>query len=417
MSKMDYQNIDFDDFDEALCEYHDGKLLKGVYDFGFIKPSQIQSKTMQPMKDGRDLIAQAQSGSGKTGAFVIGSFIKIDKNEKYPQVIILANTRELTMQIKSVASEIGKYLDLNICLCIGGAENDNTIDKNLEIASKSHMLVCTPGRLNGLIKTNHSLLSKVKLVIFDEADILLSDDFIEQIQYVLLNVPRMAQICLFSATSNSENIQNNKKDFMKNPVEIYIRKERIKVDLIKNYVFDAGKEEDKFSILEDIYNNVNVCQSVIFVNTIKSAIDLTQRLRKSKHSVGLIHGQLSHLERMKTLQKFRDTSIRVLVATDIISRGIDIQKVGLIINYEIPKGVGFEEQYIHRVGRTGRYKKTGVAINIMSEKQEWYRIGKVSQHYKIEFFELVSLDKINYNLSGTYSYEGTNHDSDNDMLS
>jgi translation initiation factor 4A len=414
MSKIDYQNIDFDDFDETLCEYHDGKLLKGVYDFGFLKPSQIQSKTMQPMKDGRDLIAQAQSGSGKTGAFVIGSFIKIDKNEKYPQVIILANTRELTMQIKNVASEIGKYLGIDICLCIGGDENDNTIYKNLEVASISQMLVCTPGRLNGLIKTNLSLLSKLKLVIFDEADILLSDNFIEQTQFILLNIPRMTQIALFSATSNSENIQKNKKDFMKNPVEIYIKKEKIKVDSIKNYVFDAGKEEDKFSILEDIYNNVNVCQSVIFVNTINSAIDLTKRLRKSNHSVGLIHGQLSHLDRMNTLQKFRDTSVRVLVATDIISRGIDIQKVGLIINYEIPKGVGFEEQYIHRVGRTGRYKKTGVAINIMSERQEWYRIEKISQHYKIEFFELVSLDTINYDLSGMYNINNENYSSNDE---
>jgi ATP-dependent RNA helicase DDX19/DBP5 len=117
---------------------------------------------------------------------------------------------------------------------------------------------------------------------------------------------------------------------------------------------------------------------------------------------------------MNTLQKFRDTSVRVLVATDIISRGIDIQKVGLIINYEIPKGVGFEEQYIHRVGRTGRYKKTGVAINIMSERQEWYRIEKISQHYKIEFFELVSLDKINYDLSGMYNINNENYSSNDE---
>jgi translation initiation factor 4A len=419
MSKTDYQSIDYDDFDEPICEYHNGKLLKGIYDFGFVKPSPIQSKTIKPITDGRDLIAQAQSGSGKTGAFVIGSLTKINTSEKYPQVVILANTRELTMQIKNVASEIGKYLDIEICLCIGGLEGDNTIEKNLIQAEKSQMLICTPGRLNGLIKSNSNLLSKLKMIVFDEADVLLSEDFIDQIKFIFEAFPRKTQVCFFSATSNSSAIQSNKQYILDNPIEIYIRKEQIKVDLIKNYTFDITNEENKFSVLQDIYNDINICQSIIFVNTIKSAIELVKKLRKSKYSVGLIHGQLTHLERMRTMQKFRNTSIRVLVATDIITRGIDIEKVGLIINYEIPRGPGFEEQYLHRVGRTGRFGKLGVAINMISDRYESERCARIARKYGIKFFDLEKLEKISYDLSGVggYSYIANNdngNESDNE---
>lgn len=420
-SEKDYQNIDHDEFDDVLCEFFKGKLLTNIYNYGFNKPSSIQGKTIQPIKDGRNLIAQARSGSGKTGAFVIGAFTKLN-DEKYPQAIILANTQELAIQIKAVADEIGKNLNINICLCTGGiitsgeSNNDvqNTEEQNLEIAKVSQLLICTPGRLNGLIRMNPKLLSKLKILIFDEADILLSEKFVDQIQSILKNIPSTTQICLFSATTGSKNIQENKEYIMDNPVEIYIKKEQIKVDLIKNYVFDAGNnggndmdnDRNKLMVLEDLYKTVNICQSVIFVNSIKSAINLARELRK-KHTVGLIHGKLPRLERMKILQKFRDTSIRVLIATDVIARGIDIQKVGLIINYEVPFGDDFEGQYIHRVGRSGRYGKRGVAVNIITDKKEERRLKMISDHYKIKFHPLPDLEAINYYLSDSKGYSYT----------
>ena len=409
-----YNDIDYDDFDEPLFKVHGGKLLKGIYDYGFNKPSPIQSKTIQPIKDGKDLIAQSPSGSGKTGAFIIGVLLKIICEEKYPQALVLANTRELAMQIHTVTKEISQHMNIGICLCIGGVENNNTIEKNNAIAKQSHVLIGTPGRLNGLINMFPNIIKKIKILIFDEADQLLSKDFIEQIQSILKNVPSSTQICLFSATSNSENVQNTKENFMNNPVEIYVKKEQIKLDLVKNYVIDAENEKNKFDILLDLYNNINICQAVIFVNSVNHAIQLARKLKDSGHTaIGLIHGQLTDSERINILKKFRNTLIRILIATDIMARGIDIQTVGLVINYDIPNGDGFEEQYIHRVGRSGRYGKLGVAINIMTNnKYEWTRIKNISEKYDIQFDNLVSLQKICYYLSGIngYNYKDTNNE-------
>jgi translation initiation factor 4A len=403
----EYQNIDYEDFDEPLYEYHDGKLLKGIYEYGFEMPSIIQAKCIKPIADGRDLIAQAQSGSGKTGAFVIGALMKVNPTVNSPQAVILANTRELASQIKDVTSEIGKFIKgLKVILCVGGIQQDyNKTETNLKEAKMSQILVCTPGRLNGLIKIDDKIMDKLKILILDEADQLLSDDFMEQIQGVIKSVPQNTQICLFSATTNSKNIHNTKKHFMSNPVELHIKKEKIKVDQIKNYVIDAEKESNKYAILVDLYKNINICQAVIFTNSIDKASELASKLKRDGHSVGVIHRKLTDIERMETLKKFRKTQTRILVATDIVARGIDIQQVGLVINYDIPFGEGFQEQYIHRVGRSGRYGKLGVAINIMTnDKFEWYRIKDISKDYNIRFSEMPELEDVNYYLSGVGGY-------------
>jgi translation initiation factor 4A len=409
-----YQTVDYEDFDEPLCKYHGGSLLKGVYEYGFEKPSPIQAKSIDPIADGHDLIAQAQSGSGKTGAFVIGALMKVDPTVYFPQAVILANTRELASQIRDVTHEIGKFIGggkhkIKVTLCIGGIhENLNRTELNLKDAMNSHILVCTPGRLNGLLKESKILLDNLKILIFDEADQLLSNDFIDQIKSILQATPQNTQICLFSATTNSRNIQNTKKHFMSNPVELHIKKEDIKVDQIKNYVIDAEKEENKYPILLDLYKSINICQAVIFVNTISNAAYLTSRLRKDGHTVGLIHGKLSDVERMETLKKFRKAQTRILVATDVIARGIDVQQVGLVINYDIPTGNNYQEQYIHRIGRSGRYGKLGVAINILTnDKAEWFRVKDISTNYHVDFSKMPSLDQVNYYLSGVKGYSFT----------
>lgn len=409
-TSKDYQNIDYDDFDEPLYKFHDGQLLKGVYEYGFEKPSLIQAKCIEPIVDGRDLIAQAQSGSGKTGAFVISSLTKVDVTKNYPQIVILANTRELASQIRDVASEIGKFIGgknkLKVTLCIGGVhDNLNRTENNLKDAYTSHILVCTPGRINGLLREDNHLLDNLKILILDEADQLLSNDFIEQIKSILSSIPKNTQICLYSATTNSKNIQNTKKHFMSNPIELYIKQEEIKVEQIKNYIIDARKDENKLQILLDIYNKINICQAVIFTNTIKKASDVASRLRKAGYSVGLIHGKLSDIERMETLKKFRKSQMRILVATDIIARGIDVQQVGLVINYDIPNGENYQELYIHRIGRSGRYGKVGVAINLLiDDKKEWFRLEDIAESYKIEFMKTPNLEKITYDLSGVRGY-------------
>jgi translation initiation factor 4A len=414
--KNDYQNIDYSDFDEPLYKYHDGALLKGIYDYGFEKPSIIQAKCIKPIADGKDLIAQAQSGSGKTGAFVIGVLMKVDPTKEVPQAVILANTRELASQIRDVTKEMGRHMGIKVALCVGGIQQQhNRTEFNLKDAQMSHILVCTPGRLNGLIKSSNELLNNLKILILDEADQLLSDDFIGQIQSIIKEIPSKTQICLFSATTNSKNIQNTKKHFMNNPVELHIKKEKIKVDQIKNYIFDAENENNKYSVLVDIYQNINICQAVIFVNSKERASELAHKLRRDGHSVGLIHRDLPDHERTETLKKFRKTITRILVATDIIARGIDVQQVGLVINYDIPNGDGYEEQYIHRVGRSGRYGKLGVAINILTnDKMEWYRLKDISKDYGVKFNSLPKLEEVNYYLSGMngYNYKELNNDTD-----
>jgi translation initiation factor 4A len=400
--KIDYQNSEYDDFSDI---FHDSKyesLLKGIYEYGFEKPSSIQSKAIKPIIDGRDLIAQAQSGSGKTGAFVLGALSKINIKLSYPQGVIVANTRELAVQIKDVACELGKYTGIKIALCKGGMQNET--DGNI---MDHHLLICTPGKLIGTLKKNPNLFNNLAIFILDEADQLLSANFIDQTQAIMTQLHPNTQVCIFSATTNSKNIQNTKEYFLKNQVEIYIKKEEIQVNKIKNYTVDAHEECNKFDILVELYKKITICQAVIFVNTIEKACSLGKKLKNEGHAVGVIHGKLDDITRMDTLKRFRKTEIRVLIATDVIARGIDVQQVGLVINYDIPKGEGFKEQYIHRVGRSGRYEKIGVAINILTDdnnNSEWLRIHKISQSYKIIFDKLPKLADINYYLNGINGY-------------
>lgn len=406
--KNDYNSIDYEDYDEPLYKYHDGKLLKGLYEYGFEKPTPIQAKCIKPIEDGRDLIAQSQFGSGKTGAFIIGSAIKIDVSLNYPQAIILANTRELANQIYEVANEILKFTGIKSTLCIGGTEHNNKIDLVIKNAIKSHILICTPGRMIGLINSNKELLHNIRIVILDEADLLLSDDFSEQIKSIIKSIPSKRQICLFSATTQSKNISNIFNVLVRDPVKLHIEREKLKVDQIKNYIVDAEEERHKFSILQDLYKNINICQAVIFVNTINKAIELFHKFKHEKASVGVIHRNLNDYDRRETLKKFRRTQIRILIATDIMARGIDVQQCGLIINYDIVSGENFEETYMHRVGRSGRFGKLGVAINLMTNnKDEWYKLKDISRKYNIKFSELPKLEEITYYLSGVdgYSYK------------
>lgn len=416
----DYQKIDLDNFDDLLCTYHNGNLLRGIYEYGFERPSPIQAKSIPPICDGRDLIAQAQSGSGKTGSFVISALTKINVSLRRPQAIIIANTKELATQIETVTKHLGKFItseetekyppvDLRMSLCIGGSTKHTMA--NLKEAQSSHILVGTPGRLVDLIETDQQkknmrrnqgdLLDSLKIFILDEADKLLGEDFREQIHKILKYIPRDCQVCLFSATYTKDILDLTTK-FMNNPVKILVDKEKISVDTIRNYYVDAQYEDNKYDILIDLYQKVSVCQAVIFVNSIRKAIEISDQLTKEGHSVGTIHSRLNDIERSEILKAFRRTQTRILVATDIISRGIDVQQVGLVINYDVPTD---PEQYIHRVGRSGRYGKLGVAITfVTSHHSDIMRMKNIERNYKIKFQSLPSLDTVNHYLTGINGY-------------
>lgn len=408
-----YQDLDYVNFDEFLCEYHNGALLQGVYEFGFEKPSIIQSKAINPILDKRDLIAQAQSGSGKTGAFAIGVLGIMDISKIYPQAVIIGNTRELALQIFGVIQNIGKHLNIKVVLCTGSSGNDkNQKNKgdaveNLLLAEQSQILICTPGRLCDLINRNekkehkNKLLGKLKILVFDEADILLGNNFIEQTYEIIKKIPTNTQICLFSATYPQE-ILDLTSNFMRNPVNILIERENIRVDLIKNFYVSCEYEENKYDILFELYEKITICQAVIFVNTKQKANWIADKLRNNKQNVGVIHSDLLTTDRMEVLKKFRRTQTRILIATDVISRGIDIQQVGLVINYDIPLD---PENYIHRIGRSGRYGKSGVAITFATEnKKDINKMKKIELTYKIKFNELPVLEKVNDYLTGMNGY-------------
>ena len=394
---INYQEIDYDCFDDFLCEQHEGNLLRGIYGYGFEKPSQIQAKGIKPILDGRDLIAQAQSGSGKTGAFTLASIAKVDAKINKPQVIIVAPTRELALQIAGVAKELAKYTNIKILECIG--QNGMNAITNLKHALTSHILVGTPGRLVDLVEKDKKLLNNLKLFVLDEADVLLGPDFVAQIYMIISKLPSTTQVALFSATYLTETLNITSK-FMKNPVTILVDNEKVSVDIIKNYFVDIEKEEYKYAVLVELYQKVSVCQAVIFVNHIKKAIDVTERLRYDGHAVGIIHKNLTNIERQEVLTNFRRSQTRILVATDIISRGIDVQQVGLVINYDVP----FEaEQYIHRVGRSGRYGKIGVAITLTA-RNDYRNMGNIERKYNIRFVPLPSLEDVNNYLTGMKGY-------------
>jgi len=401
-----YQEVTYDQFDQmdALCT-DGGELLKGIFTYGFEIPSQIQMKAITAMADGVDLIAQSQSGTGKTGAFTIGLLTKINPKEGRPQGIIIANTRELAMQIHYVITNISKFMNINISLCIGGTSGKDT-KTNLEEASKSHILVGTPGRLVDLIersntsKSHKKLFDDIKILVLDEADALLVSDFLIQTQKILGHIPRETQVCIFSATYPNEILEITSHFMKADKVHILVKKENINLDLIKSYMIDVVEEKNKYEVLTDMYKNINICQAVIFINSIERSNLLACRLTNDGHSVGIIHSKMSDIERSGTLTEFRNMNIRVLIGTDIISRGIDIEQVGLVINYDIPSD---EKQYIHRVGRSGRFHKTGVAINFVT-KNDAEKIRNIETTYNIKISPLPTLDIVNHYLTGANGY-------------
>jgi translation initiation factor 4A len=390
---------------ECLCA-NDGELLNGIFSYGFERPSPIQAKTIEPIHDGRDIVVQSQSGTGKTGAFSIGVLSKIDKNKKFPQCIIVANTRELATQNYHVITNLATFMGLKITLCIGGGSSVD-VRTNILDARTSHILVGTPGRLNDIIDRDIHSNSEVKFIdtidtlVLDEADILLKNDFVEQVKAIIKNVPEKTQICIFSATFPVEVLDITNK-FMKNPIKILVDQEKISLELIRHYYILVETEMDKYDVLSEMYKKINISQIIIFVNSISTADNISRQLISDGHSVGVIHAKLDEIPRMNILKDFRNARIRVLIATDILSRGIDIQNIGIIINYDLPKDL---DQYIHRVGRSGRYGKIGIAINFLSKNRyDSKQLSLIEDIYKIKVERMPELKYLSALLTGSHEF-------------
>jgi len=380
----------YENFEDMSFLENNLDLLKGIFDYGFTSPSKIQSLTLRHIYEGKDLIAQSQSGTGKTGAFVIGTLLKINPEFKKPQAIIIANTRELSTQICKVATELGKYMKINCELCIGGVPND------FKKIRSSHILIGTPGRMNDLISRKQFDIRKINLFVIDEADVLLKDDFSEQIKSIFTEMRKNTQICIFSATYPKK-VLDLAMEIMNDPVTILLKKEELSLDLIKQYRIYIGNDDMyKYPTLKDLYKSICISQCMIFVNSKEKANMLKIHMEKDGHTVGMIHGDLSQEERCNILKEFRLNIIRVLISTDVLSRGIDVQQIGLVINYDLPTDYA---EYIHRIGRSGRFGKIGVAINLVTDR-DLYLLKEIEKFYKIDIKPMPVVETINGFLSG-----------------
>jgi translation initiation factor 4A len=357
------------------------EVLKGIYAHGWDKPSAIQRKAILPILKGNDIIAQAQSGTGKTGTFSISALSIVDVKIESPQVLMLSPVKDLAMQTYKIVKSLGQYTGIKTSLLVGKGLGKSEIDYSSrdDIPApdmKSQIFVGTPGKVCEWLKRKKLNLNSLRLMILDEADEMLSKGFKDQIKEIFSYVSPDSQIALFSATIPREILEIT-TNFMRNPVKILVKEEELTVEGIRQFYVSVENEEQKILVLSDIYETVSVSQGIIFVNSKQKSEELKERLEKKNYTVGLIHGGYNQYERNDILGDFKIGKTRILIATDILARGIDIQQISLVINYDIPYKV---EPYIHRIGRSGRFGKKGIAINLVT-MDDAQNMKKIERHY------------------------------------
>jgi translation initiation factor 4A len=343
----------FDDYD--LNE----NLLRGIYSYGFEKPSAIQQRGIKPILDGRDTIGQAQSGTGKTAAFAIGCLQRIDYGLDACQALILAPTRELANQIQKVCLALGDYNRVKCHCCIGGTSVRDDIDK---LRVGQHLVVGTPGRVFDMISKRNLRIDDLLTFVLDEADEMLSRGFKDQIYDIFKCLPPNVQVCLFSATMPPEILDMTSK-FMRDAVRILVKKDELTLEGIRQFYVAIEKEEWKLDTLCDLYETLTITQAIIYCNTRRKVDFLADQLTKRDFTISTMHAELDQKERDLVMREFRSGSSRVLISTDLLARGIDVQQVSLVINFDLPQNM---ENYLHRIGRSGRFGRKGVAINFVT---------------------------------------------------
>ncbi|XP_059210601.1 eukaryotic initiation factor 4A-I [Centropristis striata] len=347
-----------DSFDEMNLRE---ALLRGIYAYGFEKPSAIQQRAIMPCIKGYDVIAQAQSGTGKTATFAISILQQIDVELKGTQALVLAPTRELAQQIQKVVLALGDYMGASCYACIGGTNIRSEVQK-LQ-AEAPHIVVGTPGRVFDMISRKNIVSKYIKMFVLDEADEMLSRGFKDQIYEIFQKLASSTQVVLLSATMPADVLEVTKK-FMREPVRILVKKEELTLEGIRQFYINVEKEEWKLDTLCDLYETLTITQAVIFINTRRKVDWLTEKMHARDFTVSALHGDMDQKERDLIMREFRSGSSRVLITTDLLARGIDVQQVSLVINYDLPTN---RENYIHRIGRGGRFGRKGVAINMVTE--------------------------------------------------
>ncbi|KAL0228455.1 hypothetical protein RCL1_004598 [Eukaryota sp. TZLM3-RCL] len=359
------------------------EVCRGIYGYGFVEPSTIQKLGIVPIIVGKDVIAQAQSGTGKTATFAIGMLERVENTPptpKQPRALVIAPTRELASQISAVVNNIAKYCGVKIMLCIGGTkvhEDAATLNDGV------HIVVGTPGRIFDLINRGHLDLNALDMFIVDEADEMLSRGFKEQVYEIFRRVPEGVQFCLLSATMPPEVLELT-STFMKDPIRILVKRDELTLEGIKQYYIMLERNEWKFDTIADLYQTASAYQAIIFCNTRKTVDMLHKRLTDRGFVVACTHGDMQPGEREAVMQEFRKGAHRILVSTDLLARGIDVQQVSLVFNFDLPNN---KESYLHRIGRSGRFGRRGLAINLITPNDQQF-LRQIEQFYGTQIQEL-----------------------------
>jgi len=357
-------------------------LLRGIYGHGFEKPSPIQSKAIYPLLQGSDLIAQAQSGTGKTGSFTVGALSKVVTSENSNQVLIMAPTHELAHQITSVITSLScMMIGIRIKTIVGGS----SIDEDAEEMRKNppHIIVGCPGRVYDMIRRRHINANKLKLVVLDEADEMLSSGFKEQVYNVFKYLNKNVQIALFSATLPNNIFQITNK-FMRNPVKICVKAESLTLEGIKQYFIAVNDDREKYLTLKDLYQHISLSQCIIYANSVKRVNDLYEAMKEDGFPVSCLHSNMDKSERENVFKEFRKGSSRVLISSNVTSRGIDIQQIAVVINFDLPRDI---HNYLHRIGRSGRWGRKGTGINLIT-RRDIQKLKEIEQYYSTQIEEL-----------------------------
>ena len=368
----------------------DEALLRGIYDMGFSKPSKIQETALPILiNERKNMIAQSQSGTGKTAAFTLAALSRVDVNLKYPQVIILSPTYELAVQTYKVATRMAKFKsEITFKLVAKGEPISNT--KWTET-----VLIGTPGRMvDSTLKYRNVDMTKIKVYVLDEADVMIdTQGHKAQSMRMRRALPPDCQILLFSATYDDE-IRRFASDIVPNAIEIHLKREEQSLANIRQLYIVCRQEEDKYRALANIFGTISIGKTFIFCQTKKSANFLAQKLYNDGHQVGLISGDLTVEQRNQALLDFKEGKQRVLISTNLMARGIDIDQVTVVVNYDLPvdKFQIDKETYLHRIGRTGRFGKDGLAINLISTQAERQMVQELETHFQQPIKELDPTD-------------------------
>lgn len=345
------KGIDFEDF----CLKRD--LLMGIFEKGWEKPSPIQEASIPVALSGQDILARAKNGTGKTGAYSIPCLEKIDPEKKKIQALIIVPTRELALQTSQICVELSKHLKLKVMVTTGGTDLKDDI---MRLNGTVHLVVATPGRILDLMDKQVADVSECKMLVLDEADKLLSQDFKGILDRLIGFLPKDRQAMLYSATFPLT-VATFMQKHMRKPYEINLMEELTLLGVTQYYAY--VQEKQKVHCLNTLFRKLQINQSIIFCNSTQRVELLAKKITELGYSCYYIHSRMAQNHRNRVFHDFRQGNCRNLVCSDLLTRGIDIQAVNVVINFDFPRN---SETYLHRIGRSGRFGHLGIAINLIT---------------------------------------------------